>query len=204
MNEIKFRTAQVGEVSFPERTIELIVTPYEEPIQVKDWLPGKTVTEIVTRGAYDGIQRRPNRVIVNRDHDVKRTCGRAVNFWPDRDEGLIAELRISRTDLGNETLELAADDILKASAGFRLLEEKATGKAKPGAAVWETRDRVRLNHLWLDHVALTPVPAHESARVVAVRRQAADDDAEASVLATPNLDRVLALIRSEEYARLSR
>ena len=58
------------------------------------------------RGAFDGIQRRPNRIKVNRDHNLERTVGKAVAFHPSRDEGLVAEVKISRTLLGDETLSL--------------------------------------------------------------------------------------------------
>jgi hypothetical protein len=59
--------------------------------------------------------------------------------------------------------------------------------------VWETKERRRLNHLYLDHIALTPDPAYEGARVLAVRDRpgAAGSGAETTVeAATPNLDRL--------------
>lgn len=199
MTEIHFRAATVADVSFPDRTIELIVTPYETPTVVNDY--GRSgVTEIVSRGAYDGIERRANRVRVNRDHDVHRTCGRALKFWPDRDDGLVAELRIARTELGDETLALADEEILDASAGFGLLKDD-NGKVRVDALVWETRDRVRLNHLWLAHIALTPDPAYESAQVLAVRNKA-DGEPTRPTVATPNLDVIRAWRLEQEYTRL--
>ena len=190
-DELWIRAASNMAVSFPDRTIEVVVMPYEELTVVEH--KGRMVEEIVARGAFDGIERRPNRVKVNRDHDVTRTCGRTMAFHPSRTEGLVAEIRIANTQLGQETLELAADGILDASAGFRPL---------PNGEQWETRSRHRLTRLWLGHIALTPDPAYEGAKVLAVR------DADPPVLtvpaATPNLDKVWALRRSEEYARLSR
>ena len=132
--------------------------PYEETTLVE--YEGRMVEEVVSRGAFDGIERRPNRVKVNRDHDVTRTCGRTIAFHPGRDEGLVAEVRIAKTPLGDETLELAADGILDASAGFLPL---------PGGMRWETRARRRLSKLWLGHIGMTPDPAFEGARVLAVR-----------------------------------
>jgi hypothetical protein len=112
-------------------------------------------------------------------------------------------VRISRTDLCEDTLVLADDGILKASAGFTLLRQNGgTGQVKPGAEVWETRSRRRLNHLWLDHVALTPQPAYREAKVLAVRN-APGVAPEAPGAAetgqpTPNLDRM----RLNEYKAL--
>jgi hypothetical protein len=57
-----------------------------------------------------------------------------------------------------ENLELAKDDCLSASAGFRCLEER-----------WQGRDTRLVVKGWLDHIALTPEPAYETADVLAVR-----------------------------------
>lgn len=178
MSEIEFRSAELANVSFPNRTIELVVMPYETEAVVP--YHGRLITEICSRGAWDGIEARTGRIRVNRDHEIRRTVGRSVAFHPSRAEGLIAELRISRTELGEETLALADDGVLDASAGFALMHDRATRKVKPGAEVWETRSRRRLNHLYLDHIALTPDPAYETANVLAVRSN--DPAVEASVM----------------------
>jgi phage head maturation protease len=183
MSEIEFRSAQVVGVSYPKRQIELIVMPYETEAVVD--YHGRPITEICSRGAYDGIERRPGRVAVNRDHVVERTCGKALAFHPSREEGLVAEIRISNTDLGTETLELANDGVLGASAGFGLWRDKDTHRVVANAEVWESRNRRRLNHLYLDHVALTPRPAYVTADVLAVRQ---DDGA--VLQAMPNRDRL--------------
>jgi HK97 family phage prohead protease len=187
--QLRYRAAQQIGVSFPDRTIELIVMPYEREAVVKH--QGRPVTEIVSRGAFDGIERRSNRVRVNRDHDVTRTVGRAVAFHPSREEGLVAELRIAQTPLGDETLQLADEEILDASAGFLPM---------PGGERWENRSRVRLTKLWLAHIAMTPDPAYESARVLAVRR--ADEPADPAPEATPNLDRLRLEQLKDEYAAI--
>jgi HK97 family phage prohead protease len=180
MNEIEIRVSQVADVSFPKRLIDLIVVPYEIETEVAH--RGKMISEVVSRGAFDGIEQRPNRIKVNRDHDVRRTIGKAVAFYPTRSEGLIAQIKITpRVPLGDETLELAADGVLDASAGFRV-------NNKPHAEVWETRTKRRLNSLWLAHIALTPEPAYETANVLAVRT--VRDPEPVAVGATPNRDRV--------------
>lgn len=172
------RTAEVVGVSFPNRMIELVVIPYERPTVV-GW-KGRSVEEIISRGAFDGIERRANRIRVNRDHLLTRTVGRATAFHPSRDEGLVAEVRIAKTELGEETLTLADDGCLDASAGFLPMGDDGQR--------WETRSRYRITKGWLGHIALTPDPAYDDARVLAVRSRA--DDAPAS--GTPNLDQVRA------------
>lgn len=166
MNEepLRFRSKEQGvetvAVSWPNRTIEVIVTPWEHEAVVDDY-PGRgLVTEVFSRGAYDGIETRPNRVRVNRDHIAERTVGRALTFSPKHERGLVAELKIADTLLGDETLQLAADDCLDASAGWRPM---------PGGLRWEARNRVRVVKAWLGHIALVPEPAYEGARVLAVR-----------------------------------
>lgn len=187
--ELRLRTVEVGDVSFPTRTIELIVTPYETEAQVL--IGGRTVTELFSRGAYEGIERRANRVRVNRDHDVTRTVGRAVALHPSRQEGLVAEIRIAKTDLGDETLQLADEGILDASAGYRPMA---------GGEKWETRSRVRITRAWLGHIAMTPDPAYETARVLAVR--SAEGLPAAAELPRPNLDVVRGWLLADRLRRL--
>jgi HK97 family phage prohead protease len=188
--ELEIRVAEVASVSFPDRTIELVVMPYEQETLVP--YQGRMVTEVVARGAFDGIERRANRVRVNRDHDVSRTVGRAIAFHPQRDEGLVAEVRIAQTLLGDETLQLAGEEILDASAGFLPM---------PGGERWENRARRRLTKVWLGHIALTPDPAYESARVLAVRNAGR---AERERVETPNLDKLRIARLQALYADIDR
>jgi phage head maturation protease len=187
LGELEFRRqAAVAEVSFPRRLIELVVMPYETVAVVP--YHGRVIEEICSRTAFDGIERRTSQIVVNRGHVIEAPIGRTVALHPSREEGLVAEVKISRTTLGEETLELAADGVLGASAGFGLLREHGrTGRLRPGAEMWETRSRRRLNHLWLDHIGMTPDPAYEGARVLAVR-SAANPERE-PVPDRPNLDR---------------
>jgi HK97 family phage prohead protease len=159
--ELHVRAAQTVGVDFPKRIIELIVTPWESEALVTDRGP-RPVTEIFSRGAYDGIEHRPTRIRANRDHQLTRTVGRAVSFNPGHERGLVAEVRIARTELGDETLALAEEDCLDASAGYRSL---------PSGEKWEARDRVRVNKAWLGHIALVPEAAYEGAKVLSVRHK---------------------------------
>jgi len=170
------RRAEVREVSFPSRTIELIVIPYDTETLVP-W-ETRMVREKVRRGAFDGIERRANRIKVNRDHDEARTCGRAVTLWPSREEGLVAQVKISRTELGDETLTLADDGVLDASAGFLPMT---------GGLTWHGRSSYEITRAWLGHIAMVPEGAYPDARVLAVRAAA---PAPAPVSRTPNLDEV--------------
>jgi len=184
---LEYRAATQLGVSFPKRTIELVVMPYEQEAFVA--YQDRMVTEVVSAGAFDGIERRANRIRVNRDHDLTRTVGRAIALHPSRIEGLVAELRISSTPLGDETLQLADDEILDASAGFLPM---------PGGEVWETRSRRRLNKCWLGHIAMTPDPAYLGANVLAVRNA----DTPPPPGETPNLDVVRGWIAEDRYSRL--
>jgi HK97 family phage prohead protease len=188
--ELEYRDARQVGVDFPRRTIELIVMPYEEETLVP-W-QGRMVREVFSRGAFDGLERRANRIRVNRDHDVTRTIGRAVAFYPARDEGLVAEIRIAQTELGTETLHLAQDECLDASAGFLPM---------PGGERWEGRSLRRIVKAWLGHIALVPDPAYESARVLAVRQKAdGGDDGPVQPEPTPNLEQLEIERLRREYA----
>jgi HK97 family phage prohead protease len=187
MSEIEFRAAQVVDVSYPHRLVTAVVMPYEKPAQV--FHKGRLITEICSKGAYDGIDRRANRVKVNLEHDVGRPVGRAVAFHPSHDEGLVADLHISKTAAGDDALELAADGVLDISAGFGLMTEddgRGGRRIKPGAETWETQTRRRLNACWLDHVSMVASPAYSDAVVLSVRDSRADDEP----AATPNRDRL--------------
>jgi HK97 family phage prohead protease len=189
VGELEYRTAtQVG-VDFPNRTIELVVMPYDSETLVEH--KGRMVRESVAPGAFDGIERRANRVRVNRDHDVTRTIGRAVVFHPSRDEGLVAELRIAQTQLGDETLKLADEECLDASAGFLPM---------PGGEQWPSRNERRLTKLWLGHIAMTPDPAYTDARVLAVR--SAQEAPRGERVPTPNLDLVRSWILADKYGNV--
>lgn len=190
--ELEYRNARQIGVSFPERTIELVVMPYEEETVTE--YKGRMVREICSRGAFDGIERRANRVRVNRDHDLSRTVGRALAFHPSREEGLVAEIRIAKTPLGDETLTLADEEILDASAAFLPM---------PGGEKWETRSRRRLTKCWLGHIAMTPDPSYEGARVLDIRN-AAGQLVTTVAVPTPNLDAIRASILQERYSQLDR
>jgi HK97 family phage prohead protease len=176
---IEYRFAETRDVRFADRVIEIIAVPYDEEAAVE--YRGKMVVETIAPGAFDGVERRANRVKVNRDHERERPVGRAVALHPGRAEGLVAELRIAQTPLGDETLELAADGVLDASVGFAPF---------PGHQQWsDNQRRRRITKAWLGHIAMVSEPAYDGARVLAVR--SAELEVPAVVVPTPNLDQVL-------------
>lgn len=197
---IECREVTVDNVDFPERIITIRAVPYERPAHV--YLPEfrDFYTETFEVGSMDHLIGRPNRVRVNRSHDKNQTVGKVVKFWEPQKDGLIADVRIAKTDRGYDTLGLAADDCLSASIGF-------WGK-QPG---WQTVDKRaktrRIHNAYLDHISFVESPAYDNADVLSVRESIAKrlNDSElidllANILvqarppeqrATPNLDRYL-------------
>lgn len=185
---IEFRRAGEFEVHFAQRTIELVAVPWDVE-GVAEYPPrsGRAVIESVAPGSFDGVERRANRVKVNREHDEGRTIGRAVALHPSRTEGLVAELRISKTPLGDESLELAADGVIEPSVGMAVA---------PSWQQWDaSRSRRRINKAFLEHIALVPEGAygHGGARVLDVR---GDMPAPAMWAPTPNIDQVMTWLNS--------
>jgi HK97 family phage prohead protease len=180
---------QVADVNYPKRIVTVIAMPYERPTEIVE--RGGAFVEVVTRGAFDGIEKRTSKIRANRDHSWDKPVGKVVALHPSRTEGLVAEVRISRTPDGDATLELCEDDVLSASAGFGLLR-RDDGRVWDDAEVWsDDRTVRRLNRLWLDHLAFVPNPAYPDAAVVSVRHtpgrpQEAPQGEQVSV-STPNL-----------------
>jgi len=187
---LEYRTAGALEVRFPERIIDLVAVPYNEETLVPERRgSSRLVRESIAPGAFAGVERRANRVKVNRAHDVEAVVGRALALHPDRAEGLVAELRISKGPTGDDILELAADGALDASVAFAPF---------PGGEEWlENRTARRITKAYLGHIALTGDPAYDGAQVLAVRSSAPALLPVARV-PTPNLDRILAERRARE------
>jgi Escherichia/Staphylococcus phage prohead protease len=187
---IEFRAAP-GDVlvNFAERIIEHVVVPYNFD-GVAEWPPhsGRMVLETVLPGAFDGVERRANRIKVNRDHDFARSVGRAFALHPSRTEGLVAETRISRTPLGDETLQLVEDGVLEPSVGMAVMPS--------WHELVENRSRRRIHKAFLDHIGWVPNPGYEGGVPVLDIRSALPPPPPPIVVATPNLDEVLAWINT--------
>jgi phage head maturation protease len=183
------RSSSVGDVKLGQRLIEVIAVPYDEEAPVE--YRGEMWIESFDRHAFDGIEKRPNRVRANRDHDERRTVGKVVNFWPSRTEGLVAAVRIAQTSLGDETLALAEEDCLSASVRFAVRgRDQELNRAN--------RSR-RVKRAFLEHLAFVPSPAYLGADVLSVR-SAAEPILAASLqpLVTPGLDELLAWQRARK------
>lgn len=182
---VEFRSSNVASVNFAQRIIELIAVPYEEEAAVE--YRGEMWKERFLRGAWDGIEKRAGRVRANRDHDGRRTIGKVASFWPSREEGLVAAVRIAQTPLGDETLALADEDCLGASVGFavRGSDQEFDRKA---------RTRV-IRRAFMDHLAFVPDPAYEGAGVLSVR-SVSSPASDLQPLVTPELDQLADWFRS--------
>lgn len=156
---VELRSATVADMNYGQRLVTVIVAPYEQPTPVM-W-QGEVWTEQFERSAWDGIEKRPNRVRANRAHDRKLTCGKAMKFFPNRAEGLVAEIRMAQTPLGDETLELAREDCLSVSAGFAAL---------PKDQLIDRSERTRrIRTAYLDHISFVEDPAYPGAEILEVR-----------------------------------
>src|SRR3954466_14588884 len=90
------RRAELVGVNFPDRMIEVVVIAYEREVEVPHPIKrgGPRCIEVITRGAFDGVERRANRIRANRDHDEARTFGRAAALRPGEHAGLKADIRV--------------------------------------------------------------------------------------------------------------
>jgi phage head maturation protease len=155
--ECRSAAAETVNVDRSSRTVTVVAVPFESPTAVM--FRGAIWTETFAAGAFQGIgTERPVRA--NRDHDRGCTCGGVVRFDAVDPRGLVAEIRIARTPLGDETLALATDDCLSASVAFGV---------PTGGELLDHRARTRrITRAVLDHVSLVSDPAYAGASVLAV------------------------------------
>lgn len=176
---VELRSAQVASVDFTDRTIELIAVPYDEETVVP--YRDSVIRESVAPGAFSGVETRNDHVTANRDHDYARTIGKVIEYRHDDPRGLVTKVYVSDTPLGDETLRLASDGVLKASVG--MVVRRSDQVIRDGLR--------RIKRAFLDHVALVPNPAYRGAGVLAVRQH---QEAEYVETPTPNLDAILAFL----------
>jgi hypothetical protein len=183
---VEHRESVVGDVSFPQRIIEVVVVPYDEAAIVE--YRGEMWQESFERGAWDGIETRPDQeqVKANRDHDRTRLVGKVVRYEPSRQEGLVADVKIAKTALGDETLALADEGMIGVSAGFaaRMRDQVFNRRAKPLPSR-------RVKKAFLDHIAFLGDHAYKGAGVLNVRSDG-QEAAELPKLVTPVLDELIA------------
>jgi phage head maturation protease len=156
---LELRAAGIDGVDFAERVITVIAVPYEQPTKVM--FRGALWNEYFERCSFDGIEKRHRTIRANREHDRGQTCGKIVRFDRSRNEGLVTDVRIAKTVLGDETLALAAEDMLGASVGYASPPE--------GQHLDRSSMTRRITAAYLDHLSFVADPAYEGAKVLSVR-----------------------------------
>lgn len=181
MTDQHVRAAAIDDVEFSKREITLIAVPYNEEAYVPDWRP-QADRESFMPGSFAGIEVRTQYITLNRDHSRERAIGAARHIDTKDPKGLISTFKVSKTPLGDESLQLAADGVLRASISF----SAKTQDMEIDKGV------MRFHRAFLSHVALTPEPAYEGAGVLNVRTGQPIDEEE---IDTPNLNLAAALLR---------
>lgn len=137
------------------RTIVGIAVPYDVEQRITP-----SLVEVFRKGVFRDVTRAANRVKLLFQHKTDAPIGRAV-VLEERDGGLYGEFRISKTEAGDEALELIRDGVLSnLSVGFQpLKDEKRNGVV----------NRVKAH---LAEVSLVTFGAYgDSASIVAVRQE---------------------------------
>jgi HK97 family phage prohead protease len=137
------------------RTIVGIAVPYD----VEQRINGNLV-EVFRHGVFRDVIRAANRVKLLFQHKTDTPIGRAT-MLEERLGGLYGEFRISKTEAGDEALELIRDGVLSnLSVGFQPLKDE-----KRGGVV----NRIRAH---LAEVSLVTFGAYgDAANIVAVRQE---------------------------------
>jgi phage head maturation protease len=155
---VEWRSAATEAVGVDQaaRVITVIAVPWDSPASVP--FRGAMWRETFERGAFDGIESSGNGVRVNRNHDRQKTIGKVISFDPYDERGLIAEIRIARTLLGDESLQLALENCLSCSIGFTI---------PAGGEQLDLRARSRrITRATINHLALVEDPAYQAASVL--------------------------------------
>lgn len=139
------------------RTIAGIVVPFGKTARVSDG--GPAYDEMFRAGAFaKSIQERGDKVKLLSQHQAGRNpLGRATMLREDS-AGLYGEFRVSRTQAGDEALELVRDGALDSfSVGFAPVKH-----VKEGRTVVRTEVAIR-------EASLVTFPAYNDARILTVR-----------------------------------
>lgn len=139
------------------RTVAGIVVPFDTVARVSDG--GPSYDESFRRGAFaKTIKERGDKVKLLSQHQAGRNpLGRAVSLREDA-KGLFGEFRVSKTQAGDEALELIRDGALDSfSVGFAPVNHVTENGVK-------VRTEVRLRE-----ASLVTFPAYDDARILAVR-----------------------------------
>jgi HK97 family phage prohead protease len=151
------------------RTIAGIIVPWDQKARVSDG--GPSYDEMFRRGSLaKTIRERADRVKFLSQHNARTNPLGVARVLREDAAGAYGEFVVSKTQAGDEALELVRDGALDSfSVGFTPVKHEK----RDGVVV---RTEVRLNE-----VSLVTFPAYEDARVLAVREALAafgEDDTE--------------------------
>lgn len=150
---ILHRTATVAPVRFSQRTVDVLAVPFSEVITVDDG--GGPYREAFDPEVEVELLRAPIPALLH--HDTRQPWGVVVDTRRSG-EGLRAVMRASRTALGDEVLEMAADGVLYPSIGFTgIRQQRTAGVTWRQAIVWH-------------ELSLVTFQAYPSAGVESVRQ----------------------------------
>lgn len=159
---------RIDGVDFGQRIITVLAVPYEHPTLVP--FHQEVYSEVFSRSAFNGIESQARKIpataaleIPATDHKGGRLVGRVISSDPYGPDGLVSEIKISRTPQGDDTLELAADEALWPSIGFMVKNPKFDQEVDRHQ---KTR---RVNRAFLDHLAFVGQPAYDGAKILAMR-----------------------------------
>lgn len=175
--------ASLSDVDIKQRIIDIVAVPWDQEATVQ-WY-GEAWREVFRRGAFDGIEDHAGRIRVNREHVRGDTVGSVVRLEPGADIGMLARIKVPKTLRGDETLQLAEEDMISASIGYFV--------KKPSDVVVNKRTKLReVTRAFLDHLALVESPAYAGAQVLAVREAPSGlSVVETPLPSTPALDEVM-------------
>lgn len=159
MNEIITRAATFADVDVKQRMIDMIAVPWDEETDVV-WR-GEMWREVMRRGAFDGLEPHAGRIPLNRQHVEGDTVGKAVKF-ENASVGLLCRAKVAQTPRGDETLQLAMEDMLSPSVGYYV---KSLSDVRINKRM-KLREVVRA---FMQHMSLVETPAFPGAQVLAVR-----------------------------------
>lgn len=147
------------------RTVTGIACPFGKPTQIREF--GRSYTESFAYGAFAATIASGRTVKFLGLHNRQTfPLGRAISLREDR-VGLIPELRVSKTQAGDEALELIRDGALDGlSVGF----EPVTPRGDHYAAHIE-RTEVKLRE-----ISATPFPAYGDAVITEVRQEIEEEE----------------------------
>jgi phage head maturation protease len=182
---------RIDGVDFGQRIITVLAVPYEQPAQVL--FHQELYNEVFTRSAFNGIENQTRKIpataaleIPAANHVGGRLVGRVTSSDPYGEAGLVSEVKISRTDVGDDTLELAADEALWPSIGFMVKNPRFDQELDRYKKIR------RVNRAFLDHLAFVGQPAYEGAKILAMRADDPGLESEQALLTqTPRMDAFL-------------